>query len=365
MMAVMCLLPFGAVAGCVKPANAEKVKIRFDYQDAMIETDSALNDIQTEEAVKGAAVVLPSPEIAPYRFGGWFYAPGGAGGRVEDGTPAEEGLTFYAYWLGTEGLEYANGAVKKGSVPADARSVVIAPAHDGVLTSEIGLNGFRDMAALASAHIPYTVQKIANNGFYRCGLTDVALPMYLQHIGAEAFYGCNHLKSVRLPASAAWIGYQAFFACESLQYVMFRGSTLPEATTLSFSHTAALLVPETALDAFKGKFYGMAGQILSHEALSGDFITAGAKLVKYTGASETVALPDGVTGIAAYAFYGNTAVKRVEIPAAVATVEDYAFANMADGLTLSVAFAEGGAPAGWGAKWNCDSGAKEYEVRFA
>ena len=66
---------------------------------------------------------------------------------------------------------------------------------------------------------------IANSAFTVCsGLTNVAIPNTVTHIGIEAFYGCRKLTKFPMPTSVISIGAYAFQECSGLTDIIFPNS---------------------------------------------------------------------------------------------------------------------------------------------
>ncbi len=83
------------------------------------------------------------------------------------------------------------------------------------------------MENLTSVTIPNSVTTIGSYAFYNCsGLTSVTIPNSVTTIGDYAFSGCSGLTSVTIPNSVTTIGEYAFRDCSGLTSV-----TIPESVT--------------------------------------------------------------------------------------------------------------------------------------
>ena len=134
---------------------------------------------------------------------------------------------------------------------------------------------------------------ICERAFYNCRyLTSVILPKGVTEIGEYAFYDCG-LTSVTIPDSVTSIGYEAFYSCDSLTSVYI--TDLTAWCNISFGSyvTNPLYYAE--------KLY------VNNELL------------------EELAIPNGITSIASYAFYGYSSLKSVTIPDSVTTIGESAF----------------------------------------
>lgn len=142
--------------------------------------------------------------------------------------------------------------------------------------SEIGRAIFADCSALREIVLPEGLTEIPNGAFAQCtSLVSVTLPKNLRKIGEKAFEGCCSLKSIHFPDHEVDMGEGAFAGCSSL-------------------------VDADGFIVFKETLYG------------------------YSGASETVVIPEGVKVIGNNAFQ-DVNLKEVVLSSTVETVGSYAF----------------------------------------
>jgi len=81
-----------------------------------------------------------------------------------------------------------------------------------------------DMNATGTITIPeqamgYTVNKISNNAFSRCSITEVGIPQTVEEIGVWTFEFCTNLKKCWLPEKLKVIDAFTFQGCSSLEDV--------------------------------------------------------------------------------------------------------------------------------------------------
>ena len=175
--------------------------------------------------------------------------------------------------------------------------------------------------------IPEGVTRIAKYAFYGDDIVSVTLPESLTAIGEYAFYECYNIKSLTLPESLTAIGNSAFWCCYGLKEVYNNSSLNITAGSNSYGYVALyaakVYTPEDQETAFDENGFAIDGGVLRG----------------YNGSETVITIPDGVTSIADYAFYGNTDIISVSIPAGVISIEYLAFAECSN--LESVTFAEG------------------------
>ena len=173
---------------------------------------------------------------------------------------------------------------------------------------------------LTTVSIPNSVTNIEMLAFYGCtGLTVVSIPDSVTSIGSKAFFGCTGLTSVSIPDSVTSIGSSAFFGCTGLTAV-----SIPDSVTsigdAAFASCTSLTQFE--ISAVHPVYEQIDGVLFHRESHTLVCYPAGRKATKYV-------IPDSVTSIENYAFYGCTGLTAVSIPDSVTGIGWYAF----DGCT--------------------------------
>ena len=181
----------------------------------------------------------------------------------------------------------------------------------------IGKNAFSGCSSLSSITLPEGVTAIGDGAFQDCSsLTSITIPESVTAIGNSAFYCCSSLTGITIPEGVTTIGDRAFFYCISLTSI-----TIPERVTIigngAFSNCSSLTdVSITDLDAWCridfADYSATPMQYAKNIWLDGQRIVS-------------VTMPEGVTEVKAYTFYGFQDLIQVTIPESVTTIGDYAF----------------------------------------
>ena len=202
--------------------------------------------------------------------------------------------------------------------------------------TEIGWSAFRYCEGLTEVTIPDSVTEIGSSAFSGCtGLTSVIIPNSVNTIHSYSFYDCTGLTSVIIPNSVTEIGYRAFDNCTGLKSVIIL-NPVTEIDASAFSNCTGLIkcaYPKTISNPFKRGVsigYDPKEIIIENDVIYGPdksslyFIPSNYK-GEYT-------VPESVTEIVRYAFYGCTGLTSVIIPNSVTTIVSGAF-NGCTGLT--------------------------------
>ena len=188
------------------------------------------------------------------------------------------------------------------AVPLSTKGALTIPSMlGGHRVTSIGLLSFSDCSGLTSVTIPDSVTNIGNSAFSDCsGLTNVTIPGSVMSIGRRAFYGCSGLTSVTIPTSVTSIGDSAFDNCYGLTSVHI--ADLTKWCGISFAEFDA-------------------NPLCNH----GSLYLNGKKIIALT-------IPNSVTSIGDYAFFGYRGLTSVTIPDSVTSIGRYAFSGCS-GLT--------------------------------
>ena len=153
----------------------------------------------------------------------------------------------------------------------------------------IGCFAFENYTNLPSIVIPEGVTTIEDGAFEDSNLPSIAIPSSVTSIGDNAFSGCSSLTSITIPEGVTSIGSWAFSACRSLTSI-----TVAEDNAMYDSRETCNAIIETSSNTL------------------------------ICGCSTTV-IPEGVTNIGVWAFYGCSSLTSITLPEGVTSIGDYAF----------------------------------------
>ena len=213
---------------------------------------------------------------------------------------------------------------------------------DGV--TGIGEYAFNDCTSLTSITIPDSVTWIDGSAFSGCSsLTSITIPDGVTYISDDAFNGCTSLKSITISDSVTSIGWDAFRDCTSLKSIMIPNSVTSIGSG-AFNGCSSLTEIKVASE--NSNYVSVNGVLYNKDKTTIICYPAGKKGNNYK-------IPDGVTSIRGYAFYGCSSLTSITIPDSVTEIGDSAFVDCTS-LT-SITIPESVTEIGWRAFSGCTS----------
>ena len=157
------------------------------------------------------------------------------------------------------------------------------------------------------------------SAFYMCSLlVEVQLPNTITSIGNAAFAFCVSLTNITIPNSVTSIGERAFFYCHRLIEIYNKSSLNIVAGSEDYG-----LVGYYA----KNVYTQAGGSKIRTDANGYQIYADGADniLVGYVGKATKLTLPNGITEIYKFAFYGCSSLTSITIPNGVTSIGEGAF----------------------------------------
>ena len=179
--------------------------------------------------------------------------------------------------------------------------------------TSIGNAAFQGCDGMTSVTIPNSITSIGDDVFNGCALTSITIPNSVTSIGNRAFYWCSGLTSITIPNSVTSIGGEAFSKCTGLTSI-----TIPNSVT-SIGGSAFYQTPEslTSIVVESGNTkYDSRGNCNAIIETSTNKLIAGCK---------NTIIPNSVTSIGDYAFFGCTGLTSITIPNGVTSIGEWAF----------------------------------------
>ena len=192
------------------------------------------------------------------------------------------------------------------------------------LTS-IGSNAFSFCTNLTSIEIPNGVTYIDSDAFSYCsGLTSITIPNSVTSIGNNAFYYCRNLTSIEISNSVTSIGSSAFSSCSSLTSITISNSVTSIGSDAFYKCSGLTSINYT------GDIAQWCG--ISFSNSYSNPLDYGHNLYINNELVTNLIIPNSVTSIGSYAFYGCSGLTSVEIPNGVTSIGSGAFSGCS-GLT--------------------------------
>ncbi|MCD8306591.1 MAG: leucine-rich repeat domain-containing protein [Prevotella sp.] len=236
---------------------------------------------------------------------------------LTDGEKAVE-VTYYAIGANANSAAYTGSLQIPSSVTNDGTTYSV---------TRIGERAFNGCSGITSVEIPSSVTCIRDSAFVGCsGLATVtfAETSGLTTIENKAFYNCSSLSSITIPTSVTSLGDYAFYGCSKLASI-----TVPSGVTSIGSYTfyncsslTSITIPDNVTTIGSNAFYGCGFTSISiPSTVTSIGSSAFAACTKLT----SIDIPSSVTSIGGSAFYGCSGLTSISIPSGVASIGTLVF----------------------------------------
>ncbi len=218
----------------------------------------------------------------------------------------------------------ADGDVKKTTVDGIEWTYIVVSEEDKtckIENTETDSDGFPlpaiDTSASGTLSVPsnlddYTVVGVGRAAFYGSAITSAVIPETVTEIGNLAFSNCENLVSVNIPKNVTSLGVETFGWCEKLEQI-----TIPAAVTVMDVTTFSGCSGLTSITVEEGNtVFDSRDNCKAIIRTSGNLFYRGCK---------NSTIPQSVTAIGMYAFYGCSTLTSITIPKNITSIGTYVF----------------------------------------
>lgn len=215
--------------------------------------------------------------------------------------------------FGSDFYENSYAAVQNGItyyIPSSLRTV-------NALGGRISAHAYQGLSSLTAVNIPSSVTQIGAYALAGCsGLTEISLHNNITRIDEYAFKGCSGITAISLP-SGATVGAGALSGCSLLASISIKGNAPLHNLFGTVSYDGSYQVRQA------NKYFYVPSSLTN--IIIKDTTVIADSLLEGFSAVSTLSLPNNITKIGAYAFYGLQVLNEIALPATLSEVGESAF----------------------------------------
>ncbi len=173
----------------------------------------------------------------------------------------------------------------------------------------------------------WKVTTIGYEAFKDCNLTSVSIPNTVTSIGYSAFVSCGHPTAVHITDLEAWckIKFESNYSnpLESAHHLYLNGEEIKD-----------LVIPNSITSIEKYVFYGCSG--ITSLSIPNTVTAIGGNAFSYCSSLTSVTIPNSVLSIGGNAFMHCSSLTSVSIPNSVTSIGNYAFYECSGLTSLTI-----------------------------
>lgn len=336
------LVENGTVLSCV---DAITLKAKWQGKTYQVTLDPNNGSAKkTISVTYGEQYVLDDPEgeYPDYcYFAGWYYGTasipsGGTWGIAGNLTLTATYASCFSFTLNSDGKSYAVSGFDADH--CSTTDIVIPSSYRGLTITCIGANAFYECTSLTSLKMPESIAEIGQSAFRSCRtLTQMSIGTGVNTICEKAFFGCSKLESVVIPNNVETVGEYAFGSCEELSSVAI-GNGIESIAADMFANCenlSSIEIPSNITSI--GKYAFFACSSLEALVIPDSVTSIGYGSFCACGSLTSVIIGDGCEKIDANAFYDCEMLETLVVGEQVSTIQSDAF----HGTSLSTVFYKG------------------------
>jgi len=271
--------------------------------------------------------------------------------------------TDNAKYASQDGILYNKAKTTFIYVPKAIKGAISIP--NGI--TDINNSLFQDCGNITSVELADSVTRVGDNAFNNCsGLNSVKLPSNITDIGTKAFYGCDNITSATLPTFAldyisksklqtvvinggATIDERAFYDCANLTSIALNSvSTIGSQAFYNCSSLTRVDMPSGVTSVGNNAFYGCSSLTGVHitnikswceiefENAQANPLAFANKLYLNNDLLTSLEIPNEVTSIGDYAFYGCSGLTEINMPSNLTHIGVLAFVGCDNIVTATI-----------------------------